>query len=243
MTNALTLAALRKFATGKSALSAEMYSTGVATIGAGRLATVLVAYGVRQRGIAGESADASLTRLAADTVPTGRSEAAWRSTLSKYASAYGSIVAAGLDSVADADLTDLTVRAIDSTADGRKYLANAVKRAASEADRDKALALYREAAAKAVQSKADARKAREAGNGTADAGKAGKAGKSKPEPVTVVLTWSQRVAVLAAEAPKALAGLDADSVKAVRAYALSIVESVDDAAANLAATASKARGK
>jgi hypothetical protein len=241
----MTLAALRKAAADGKALSAAQYDSALATVANGRLATVLVAYAVRQRGIAGtaDAGTASLTRLAADTLPNGRSEAAWRSTLSKYATAYGYAVTAGVADAVDAGIADLLVRGYDSTADGRKALAEAATAAAGKAD---ALAILTAAAEAAVASKAAARKAGEAGKADDDKAAAGKARTddgSKAAASAVPLSWAQTLAILASTAPAEAAALDADALAVATNLVASIADALADASATVAAALATARSK
>lgn len=222
----MTLAAVRKAVTGSKPITGAQYDDMRATVAAGRTVMVLLAYAVRERGIVGSEAGmASLSRLAQDTVPQGRSEAAWRSTLSKYANAYGWLTSAGITDADDATI-DLAVRAYDSTAVGRTAVAQYVVKSEGKAD----AAAFREVLTEAVATKSAARQTREArpNDGTV-----------KATPVAEIdpAVWAASLVALVDAAPANLAGLDADTLARLSGVAAVLVDAVADAAADMAAAA------
>lgn len=228
------------FATGKAKIGTALYGRAVATVAAQDMSTALVAYGISTRGLTTVAAGtASLTQFAKDTLRDGQKIEARRSALSKLASTIGRLVTAGVEMTPD---TFEAVRiAGDSTADGRKILDAAVKRAAANDDKSAALVDLLDAAGKARQSKADARKASDAGKSETAAETAANGKASAPE--TVALNWSQTLAMLAATAPAETAALDADTLRLATDLVASIADALADATATVTAALATAQSK
>ena len=133
----MTLDELRALAAGTRQLTPEQYEAAVTTMeGSGRFEQALIAFAVRQRGIAGEGGQTSLSDLARDTLPEGKGFTSWRTTLSKGASTWRLIVEAGLTRQVTRHDVERARSAYESSADGRRILRRAVDLLADEESDD-----------------------------------------------------------------------------------------------------------
>lgn len=246
MSNTVTVLTAREalnLALGKGKVSLAQFSKAAAGINAGQFVEALGAYGVATRGVVSFADGASsLTELAKRTKRDGQEVEARRTALSKLTKVVGSMVKADVPMTVEA--FEPIRLAHDSTAEGREMLAKALKAyAAEQHDKAGALADLLTACEAAKATKAAKRKASDAAKAEAAAKAAAesKASEANAEATTVVLTWGQRLAVLASQAKAEAPALDAAALTLALNLATSIVEELTDAKADVEAKVSTAR--